>query len=232
MLFWRLTIARKSSACITCNLLFDHRRQSVVRWANWMWVWREKSVTDWSVDSHANSILSLSLDIEKILIFLNALHSTSEQTTQRLVILTSSFVLSKTQDARRKTHDAKWASEEVRKGHWWGTKKKWTLSKGHLSSLQWTVCCPRRDVKWFEDETVGPKNKGQKNWPSWSDFEKKFFSSLSILLGPLVTFQGKIPKFSQDPTRNFQILREIKKFSQDPTRKKIELSNTFFLKTK
>jgi hypothetical protein len=102
MLFWRLTIARKSSACITCNLLFDHRRQSVVRWANLMWVWWEKSVTDWSVDSHANSILSLSLDIERILIFLNALHSTSEQTTQRLVILTSSFILSETQDSWHK----------------------------------------------------------------------------------------------------------------------------------
>ncbi len=227
MLFWRLTIARKSSACITCNLLFDHRRQSVVRWANLMWVWWEKSVTDWSVDSHANSILSLSLDIERILIFLNALHSTSEQTTQRLVILTSSFILSETQDSWHKI-SFRGSQKVALVGY---EKKMDAVQKSsQFSVMNRSLSAKGREmIRGWDSRT---KEQRSEELTELIRLSKKIFSSLSILLGPLVTFQGKIPKFSQDPTRNFQIPREIKKFSQDPTRKKIELPNTFFLKIK
>ena len=77
-----------NSACTTCNLLAEQRRLSVVRCSALMWVLRNRSITNRIVDSHAIVILSLSEDIETILIRLNAKHSTFRVPTQRPTILT------------------------------------------------------------------------------------------------------------------------------------------------
>lgn len=88
MFTWKPSGVRMDSACTTCNLLTEHRRLSVVRCTAVLWVLRNRSITNRIVDSHAIAILSLSEDIETILIRLNAKHSTFRVPTQRPSILT------------------------------------------------------------------------------------------------------------------------------------------------
>jgi|JI102314DRNA_FD_contig_31_6571394_length_584_multi_6_in_0_out_0_2 hypothetical protein len=89
-----------NSACTTCNLLTEHRRLSVVRCTAVLWVLRNRSITNRIVDSHAIAILSLSEDIETILIRLNAKHSTFRVPTQRPTILTDLSIGTKSRVSR------------------------------------------------------------------------------------------------------------------------------------
>lgn len=157
MLFWALTSARKSSAGITCNLLFIHRRQSVVRWMNLLWILQNRAITDRFVDFHAYAIVSVSEDIETILFLLNAKHSTFGKTTRKPAILTN---LVKRFDFVPifidfpKNFDDFFGSL-VGYLFWF-----WTVSKSRLVSLEWPDRCPRKNVYLTEKETVSNMDHG------------------------------------------------------------------------
>ena len=163
MFTWKPSSICMNSACITCNLLTGHRRLSVVRCTAVLWVLRNRSITNRVVDSHAIAILSLSEDIETILIRLNAKHSTFRVPTQRPSILTDLSIGTKSRASQKPTCG-------ITDRHWWGMILKMAVWPKGLTSLQWSGDCARRHVGRFEKKTVGHENNCQANWPVRSNF--------------------------------------------------------------
>ena len=153
MFIWKPSSVRMDSACTTCNLLTEHRRLSVVRCTAVLWVLRNRSITNRIVDSHAIAILSLSEDIETILIRLNAKHSTFRVPTQRPTILTDLSIGTKS----RVSHWPTCGTLVDTGGVWFW---KWPMAKASRFS-QWTGDWAQGHAHWLEKETVYHENQGQ-----------------------------------------------------------------------
>ena len=90
-----------------------------------------------------------------------------------------------------KTHDAKLISEEIKKGHWWGTN----FRNGQCPKVISFLCNEPVAVlerTWTGSRTRLPDTRTKVRRIDRADptFEKKIFSPISIKNRPLVTFQG------------------------------------------